>query len=78
MSVFLFFYLLFCLFLSIYIFVFVYIYNFFCCYVVDWARLYHNCELHVIGVFNLFEHCISLKISVFDSCIGLKRLHLFD
>ena len=40
--------------------------------------LYHNCGLHVIGVFNLFEHCISLEILVFDSCVGLKRLCLFD
>jgi hypothetical protein len=41
-------------------------------------NLHHNCGLHVIGVFNLFEHCISLEILVFDSCVGLKRLHLFD
>jgi hypothetical protein len=34
--------------------------------------------LHVIGVFNLFEHCMSLEIPVFDSGVGLKRLHLFD
>jgi hypothetical protein len=40
--------------------------------------LYRNCGLHVIGVFNLFKHCISLEISVFDSCVGLERLHLFD
>jgi hypothetical protein len=38
----------------------------------------HICGLHVIGVFNLFEHCISLEIPVFDSCLGLKRLHVFD
>jgi hypothetical protein len=41
-------------------------------------NLHHNCGLHVIGVFNLFEHCVSLEISVFDSCVRLKRLHLFD
>jgi hypothetical protein len=40
--------------------------------------LHHNYGLCVIGVFNLFEHCISLEIPVFDSCIGLERLHLFD
>jgi hypothetical protein len=41
-------------------------------------NLHHNCVLHVIGVFNLFEHCISLEIPVFDSCVGLERLHLLD
>jgi hypothetical protein len=40
--------------------------------------LHHNCGLCAIGVFNLFEHCISLEIPVFDSCVGLERLHLFD
>jgi hypothetical protein len=40
--------------------------------------LHRNCELHVIGLFNLFEHCLSLEIPVFDSCVGLERLHLFD
>ena len=40
--------------------------------------LHHIYELHVIGMFNLFEHCISLEITVFDSCVGLKRLHVFD
>ena len=40
--------------------------------------LHHICGLHVIGVFNLFEHCISWEIPVFDSCVGFKRLHLFD
>jgi hypothetical protein len=40
--------------------------------------LHHNCRLSVIGVFNLFEHCISVEIPVFDSCVGLERLHLFD
>jgi hypothetical protein len=41
-------------------------------------NLYRNCGLHVIGVFNMFEHCLSLEIPVFDSCVGLERLHLFD
>jgi hypothetical protein len=41
-------------------------------------NLHRNCGLHVIGVFNLFEHCISLEIPIFDSCVGLERLHLFD
>jgi hypothetical protein len=40
--------------------------------------LHHNCGLHVIGMFNLFEHYISLEIPVFNSCVGLKRLYLFD
>jgi hypothetical protein len=40
--------------------------------------LHHICGFHVISVFNLFEHCISLKIPVFNLCFGLKRLHVFD
>jgi hypothetical protein len=40
--------------------------------------LHRNCRLHVIGVFNLFEHCLSLEIPIFDSCVGLARLHLFN
>jgi hypothetical protein len=40
--------------------------------------LHHNCGLCVIGVFNLFEHCISLEILVSYSCVGLERFHLFD
>jgi hypothetical protein len=40
--------------------------------------LHRNCGVHVIGVFNLFEHCISLEIPIFDSCVGLERLHLFN
>jgi hypothetical protein len=43
-----------------------------------WHNLHRNCGLHVIGVFNLFQHCILLEIPVFDSCVGLERLHLFD
>jgi hypothetical protein len=41
-------------------------------------NLHRNCGLHVIGLFNLFEHYLSLEITVFDSCVGLERLHLFD
>jgi hypothetical protein len=41
-------------------------------------NLHCNCGLHDIGVFNLFEHCLSLEIPVFDSCVGLERPHLFD
>jgi hypothetical protein len=40
--------------------------------------LHHNYGLHVVSVFNLFEQCISLEIPVFDSCVGLERLHLSD
>jgi hypothetical protein len=40
--------------------------------------LHRNCGLHVIDVFNMFEHCLSLEILVFDSCVGLERLHLFN
>jgi hypothetical protein len=40
--------------------------------------LHHICGLYVIGVFNLFEHCISLEIPVFNSCVELERLHVFD
>jgi hypothetical protein len=41
-------------------------------------KLHYNCGLFAIGVFNLFEHCISLEIPIFDSCVGLERLHLFN
>jgi hypothetical protein len=41
-------------------------------------NLHHNCGLRVIGVFNLFEHYISLEIPVFYLCVGLEKLHLFD
>jgi hypothetical protein len=40
-------------------------------------NLHLNHGLHVIGVFNVCEHCLSLEITVFDSCVGLERLHLF-
>jgi hypothetical protein len=41
-------------------------------------NLHHNCGLHVIGMFNMFEHCLSLEIPVFNSYVGLERLPLFD
>jgi hypothetical protein len=65
----------------IYLFLFVYKNFFFFLFVAMLLighNLHRNCGLHVIGVFNLFEHCISLEIPVFDSCVGLERLHLFD
>jgi hypothetical protein len=68
-------------FLSVYICFCLYIIFFFFLFVVMLLighNLHHNCGLHVIGVFNLFEHCLSLEIPVFDSCVGLERLHLFD
>jgi hypothetical protein len=40
--------------------------------------LHHICGLHVIGVFNLIEHYISLEILVFNSYVEIKRLHMFD
>jgi hypothetical protein len=58
----------FCLFINFFFFLI-------CCYL---GNLHRNCGLYVIGVFNLFEQCISLEIPVFDSCVGLERLHLFD
>jgi hypothetical protein len=39
--------------------------------------LHCNYGLHIIGVLNLFEHCISLEIPLFDSCVRLVRLYLF-
>jgi hypothetical protein len=64
----------------VYISLFLSIYKFFfflllCCYLGD---LHRNCGLYVISVFDLFEQCISLEIPVFDPCVGLERLHLFD
>jgi hypothetical protein len=78
-----------CLFYLFYCFVsFLHVYICFCLYIKFFFlfvamllighNLYRNCGLHVIGVFNLFEHCLSLEIPVFDSCVGLERLHLFD
>jgi hypothetical protein len=76
-----------CLFTCFVLFLFVYIC--FCLYIIFFFflfiamllfghNLHCNCGLHVIGVFNVFEHCLSLEIPVFDSCVGLERLHLFD
>ena len=39
---------------------------------------HHNCGLYVIDVFDSFEYCISLEIPVFDSYVGLERLHVLD
>jgi hypothetical protein len=64
-------YTCFCLYIYIYIFYFV-------AMLLIGHNLHRNCGLHVNGVFNLFEHCISLEILIFDSCVGLERLHLFD
>jgi uncharacterized membrane protein len=66
--------------LSVYLLVlFVFVYKFFCfAMLLIGHDLYHNYGLCVIGVFNLFEHCISLEISFFYSCVGLERLHLFN
>jgi hypothetical protein len=62
-----------CLLLSVYNFFF-----FFDAMLLFRHNLHYNCGLYVIDMFNLFEHCISLEIPVFDSCVGLERLHLFD
>ena len=74
------FYLLFCLFLSIYICFCLYMKFLFLFVAMLLIRhnLHRKCGLHVIGVFNLFEHYISLEIPIFYSCVGLERLHLFD
>jgi hypothetical protein len=39
--------------------------------------LHHIYGLHVISVFNSFEHYISLEIPVFNSYVELERLHMF-
>jgi hypothetical protein len=70
-----------CLFCFVYLLVlFVFVYKFLFCFVtlLIGYDLYHNCGLCVIGVFNLFEHWISLEILDFYSCVGLERLHLCD
>ena len=67
---------LFCLFVFC-VYIYIYIYIYFAMLLIR-HDLHHNCGLRVIGVFNLFEHCISLEISIFYSCVGLERLHLFD
>jgi hypothetical protein len=53
------------------------LYNFFFAMLLIGHDLHRNYNLNANGVFNLFEHCISLKIPVFDSCVGLERLYLF-
>jgi hypothetical protein len=58
----------FVLFLSVYKFFFSF---FFVAMLLFGHNLHCNCGLHVIGVFNVFEHCLSLEIPVFDSCVGL-------
>jgi hypothetical protein len=78
LSVFLFIYLFCFVFVCIYLFLSVYKFFYFVAILLIGHNLHHNCGLHVIGVFNLFEHCISLEIPIFDSRIGLERLHLFD
>jgi hypothetical protein len=68
-----------CLCLYILVFACIYIYIFyFVAMLLIGHNLHRNCGLHVNGVFNLFEHCISLEILIYDSCVGLERLHLFD
>jgi hypothetical protein len=70
-----------CLFLSVYICFCLYIIFFFFLFVAMLLfghNLHCNYGLHVIGVFNVFEHYLSIEIPVFDSRIGLERLHLFD
>jgi hypothetical protein len=72
---FVFFFVCLYLFLSIYNFFFFF---FFVAMLLIGHNLHYNCGLHIIGVFNVFEHYLSLEISVFDSCVRLERLHLFD
>jgi hypothetical protein len=50
----------------------------FCATLLIGHDLHHICGLHIIGVFNLFEHYISLEIPVFNSYVELERLHMFD
>jgi hypothetical protein len=71
------FYLLFCWFLFAYICFCLYI-NFFIAMLLIRHNLHHNCDLYVIDVVNLFQHYILLEIPDFDSCVRLKRLHLFN
>jgi hypothetical protein len=46
----------------------------FCAMLLIRHDLHHTCGLYVIGVFNLFEHYISLEILVFNSYVELERL----
>jgi hypothetical protein len=68
---FLFIYICFCLYINFFFFLFV-------AMLLIGHNLHRNCGLHVIGVFNLSEHCLSFEIPVFDSCVGFERLYLFD
>jgi hypothetical protein len=68
----------FCLFICLFCFVYLFILFVFVYKILIGYDLDHNCGLRVIDVFNLFEHCIPLEILVFDSCVGLERLNLFD
>jgi hypothetical protein len=56
--------------ICLYIFVFacVYIYVYIIAMLLIVHDLHRNYALHIIDVLNLFEHCISLEILVFDSC----------
>jgi hypothetical protein len=67
----------FCKYFSLCVFV-VFVNIFLCAMLLIGHNLHHICGLHVIDMFNLFEHYISLKIPVFNSCVELKRLHVFD
>jgi hypothetical protein len=69
---------LFCFCLYIFVFALYIKFFFFVAMLLIGHDLHRNYGLHVIGVFNLFEHCLSLEIPVFNSCVGLERLHLFD
>jgi hypothetical protein len=69
---------LFCLFIYLFCLFLYIIFFFFFAMLLIGHNLHHNCGLCVIVVFNLFEHCLSLEIPVFDSYVGLERLNLFD
>jgi hypothetical protein len=65
---FVYFLVLFCF--CMYIFIFAVYIIFFFLFVVMFLighDLHCNYGLHVIGLFNVFEHCLSLEIPVFDS-----------
>jgi hypothetical protein len=67
MSVFLFIYLFCFLFVCIYLFLSIYkiFFFLFVAMLLIGHNLHRNCGLHVIGVFNLSEHCLSSEIPVF-------------
>jgi hypothetical protein len=68
----------FCLYISVFFCIYIFFFFLFIAMLLFGHNLHCNCGLHVIGVFNVFEHCLSLEIPVFDSGVGLERLHLFD